>query len=439
MKIPEVLQIEVVHRAGSLAQVLGVVAEAGLLVENLVAVDRGPDRTIWELTTDLDEDFDRTQLDRISDLPIARLLGTSDRVFTLHEGGKIETSSRLNIETDQLLRDIYTPGVARVCLAIRDDPSLQRQYTGIASSVAIVTDGTAILGLGDIGPVAGMPVMEGKAALFQQLAGLSGVPILVEPGAVDEIVDAVARIAPTFGAIQLEDIAAPACFEIERALAARLDRPVLHDDQHGTAVVALAALLTATRSHDLDLTACVVGQIGLGAAGIGIARLLQHHGVRRLIGTDLRDDAVATFTTLGGEARDLETLMAEADVVIATTGARGLVRPDWVRDGQLILALTNPDPEIEPQVALAHGARYAADGKAVNNVLGFPGLFRGALDAHAPAFSREMLAAAAARLSSLAIGDHLVPDALDRAVHAQVAAAVYDAALAEHQTPLYSG
>lgn len=437
MKIPEVLQIEVVHRAGSLAQVLAVVAEAGLLVENLVAVDRGPDCTIWELTTDLDEDFDRTRLDRISDLPIARLIGTSDRVFTLHEGGKIETTSRLAIGSDQLLRDIYTPGVARVCLAIRDDPSLQRRYTGIANSVAIVTDGTAVLGLGDIGPVAGMPVMEGKAALFQELAGLSGVPILVEPGSPDDIVEAVARIAPTFGAIQLEDIAAPACFEIERALVTRLDRPVLHDDQHGTAVVALAALLTATRRLDIDITGCTIGQIGLGAAGIGIARLLKHHGVSRLLGTDLREDAVTMFTNLGGEPRDLETLMAEADVVIATTGVRGLIRPELVREGQVILALTNPDPEIEPEVALARGARYAADGKAVNNVLGFPGLFRGALDAQATAFSMEMLAAAAARLSELATGNSLVPSPLDRDVHVQVAEAVAAAARGPQQTPLY--
>jgi len=437
MKIPEVLQIEVVHRAGSLAQVLGVVAEAGLLVENLVAVERGPGCTIWELTTDLDEDFDRSQLDRISDLPIAQLMGTSDRVFTLHEGGKIETSSRLAIESDQLLRDIYTPGVARVCLAIRDDPALHRQYTGIRNSVAIVTDGTAVLGLGDIGPVAGMPVMEGKAALFQQLAGLSGVPILVEPGSVNDIVEAVARIAPTFGAIQLEDIAAPACFAIEQALATRLDRPVLHDDQHGTAVVALAALLTATRRLDIDIAGCTVGQVGLGAAGIGIARLLVHHGVNRLLGSDLREDAVSTFTDLGGEARDLEAVMAESDIVIATTGVRGLIRPELVRDGQVILALTNPDPEIEPEVALAHGARYAADGKAVNNVLGFPGLFRGALDAEATEFSREMLAAAATRLSELAAGNSLVPSPLDREVHVQVAEAVASAARGAQQTPLY--
>jgi malate dehydrogenase (oxaloacetate-decarboxylating) len=437
MRIPEVLRIEVVHRAGSLAQVLGVVAELGLLVEDLRAVERGPGLTIWELTTDYDEDFDRSQLERISDLPIARLLGTSDRVFTRHEGGKIETRSRLPITSLQMLRDVYTPGVARVCLAIRDEPELQRRYTAIGNTVAVVTDGSAVLGLGDIGPVAGMPVMEGKAALFEQLAGISAVPILLEPGPVEAIVETVARIAPTFGAIQLEDVAAPTCFEIERMLVERLDRPVLHDDQHGTAVVALAAVLTATRRQGVDLDRCVVGQIGLGAAGTGVARLLQHRGVRHLVGTDRREDAEARFQALGGEVMDLAGVMERADVVIATTGVRGLIPPELVRSGQLILALTNPDPEIEPSVALDHGASYAADGKAVNNVLGFPGLFRGALDAEARAFSIEMLVAAAERLSELASGEYLVPAALDREVHASVAEAVEEAARGPVQTGLY--
>ena len=436
MKIPEVLRFEVEHRAGSLARVLGVIAEVGLLVEDLEAVSRGAGCTVWELTTEIDESFDWAVLHRIDTLPNARLIGTSDRVFARHEGGKIETRSRMPIESDQLLRDIYTPGVARVCLAIQQAPELYRRYTGISNSVAIVTDGTAVLGLGDIGPVAGMPVMEGKAALFWELAGISGVPILVDTTDPQEIIETVLRIAPTFGAIQLEDIAAPACFEIERELALRLDRPVLHDDQHGTAVVALAALLTASREQGIDLAGCTVGQIGLGAAGMGIAQLLLHRGVRHLLGADRRSDAVARFEATGGEGVELEELMSRSDVVIATTGVRGLIKPAWVRRGQVILALTNPDPEIEPDVALAHGARYAADGKAVNNVLGFPGLFRGVLDAGAPAFTREMLLAAAERLSRLAGANQLIPSPLDRDVHVQVAAAVKQAAASEG-TPLY--
>ena len=300
MKIPEVSRIQVDHSVGSLASVLEVVAAAGLLVENLEAVERGDGSTVWELTTEIEEDFDWAALERIDDLPCARLIGTSDRVFVRHEGGKVETASRIGIASEQVLRDVYTPGVARVCLAIRDTPQLYRKYTGIANSVAVVTDGSAILGLGDIGPVAGMPVMEGKAALFRELVGLSGVPILIDSSDPQTIVETVARIAPTFGAIQLEDIAAPACFEIERVLIERLDRPVLHDDQHGTAVVALAALLTAARRFEIDLTACTIGQIGLGAAGLSIARLLHAHGINRQIGADLDDAAVARFEALGG-------------------------------------------------------------------------------------------------------------------------------------------
>lgn len=436
MKIPEVLQFEVEHRAGSLASVLSVVAEAGLLVENLEAVSRGVGCTTWDLTTEIDEGFDWTLLHRIDALPNARLIGTSDRVFVRHEGGKIEMRSRMPIESDQLLRDIYTPGVARVCLAIQRAPELSRRYTGIANSVAIVTDGSAVLGLGDIGAVAGMPVMEGKAALFWELAGISGVPILVDSNEPQAIVETVMRIAPTFGAIQLEDIAAPVCFEVERELSLRLDRPVLHDDQHGTAVVALAALLTASREQGFDLAGCTVGQIGLGAAGIGIAQLLVHRGVRHLLGADRRSDATARFEALGGEGAELEELMSRSDVVIATTGVRGLIKPEWVRSGQVILALTNPDPEIESDVALAHGARYAVDGKAVNNVLGFPGLFRGVLDAGAPEFTREMLLAAATQLSMLAGGSQLIPSPLDRDVHVAVADAVRRAAEVEG-TPLY--
>ncbi len=437
MKIPEVLQFEVEHRAGSLASVLAVIAEAGLLVENLEAVSHGAGHTTWDLTTEISESFDWTLLHQIDALPNARLIGTSDRVFVRHEGGKIEMRSRTPIETDQLLRDIYTPGVARVCLAIQQAPDLQRKYTGISNSVAIVTDGSAVLGLGDIGAVAGMPVMEGKAALFWELAGVSGVPILIDSNDPREIVETVVRIAPTFGAIQLEDIAAPACFEIERELARRLDRPVLHDDQHGTAVVALAALLTASRELGFDLGACTVGQIGLGAAGIGISQLLMHHGVRHVLGSDLRNDAVARFEAAGGEGVELEGLMSRSDVVIATTGVRGLIKPEWIRNGQVVLALTNPEPEIEPDLALARGARYAVDGKALNNVLGFPGLFRGVLDAGVPAFSREMLIAAAERLSRSATGSQLVPSPLDRTVHEAVAEAVRRAAELDG-TPLYA-
>ena len=429
MKIPEILLIESAHQPGSLGRILTAIGEEGIVVEHLAAVRREGDRTVWEITLEMDPDKGGRLAARLNGLPNARVLGRSDRVFNRHRGGKIRTVSTVEMVSPQILRDIYTPGVARVCLAIRDDPALAREFTGIGNTVAIVTNGTAVLGLGAIGAVAGMPVMEGKAALMASLAGLSGVPILIEERDPAKLVEVVAAIAPSFGAIQLEDIAAPACFEIEAALRARLRIPVLHDDQHGTAVVTLAAVRNAGRRVDQRLSVSSVGQVGLGAAGIGIARLLFSRGTARILGADLDAAALERFAALGGEPASLARVMAEAEIVIATTGVPGLIRPEMVRAGQVILALSNPDPEIEPRDALAAGAAFAADGKSVNNVLGFPGLFRGALAAGAHRFTDEMLVAAAEAIADLAGERDLVPDPLDRAVHLAVAEAVRQAAI----------
>ena len=241
MKIPEILIVETIHQPGSLASVLLVIAEAGLAIEHLTALRRDQGRTVWEITLEMDEEADRSLYDRIDQLPNACFVGKSDRVFNRHRGGKIKTIASLPINTLQVLRDIYTPGVARVCLAIKQDPQAAHDFTNLDNTVAIVTNGTAVLGLGNIGPLAGLPVMEGKAALFADLVGISGVPILLNETRPDRIVDIVAAMELSFGAIQLEDIAAPECFEIEQKLRERIAKPVLHDDQHGTAVVALAA------------------------------------------------------------------------------------------------------------------------------------------------------------------------------------------------------
>jgi malate dehydrogenase (oxaloacetate-decarboxylating) len=424
VKIPEILMVETVHQPGSLAKVLQVIADAGLTIDHLQALRREQGRTVWEITLEMDEEADRSLYARIDALPNARFVGKSDRVFDRHRGGKIRMQSAIPITTQQVLRDIYTPGVARVCLAIRKDPAQAFDYTSIGNTVAVVTNGTAVLGLGNIGALAGLPVMEGKAALFSTLVGINAVPILLDETDPARCIDHIAAIASGFGAIQLEDFSAPACFEIEEGLRARLDRPALHDDQHGTAVVVLAAALNATRRVGKALGDCVVGQIGLGAAGIGIVRLLQRAGISRVLGTDLDAAAVRRLVAMGGEAASLGEIMQKADLVIATTGARGLIRPESVRKGQIIFALSNPDPEIEPAVALAQGAAIAADGKGINNLLGFPGLFKGALEARAKRFSDAMLLAAARTIAELARGDDLVPDPLDLAVHVAVAAAV---------------
>jgi malate dehydrogenase (oxaloacetate-decarboxylating) len=430
MKIPEIIIVETVHQPGSLAKVLQVIAEAGLTIEQLVALRRDQGRTLWEITLEMDEEADRSLYERIGQLPTARFVGKSDRVFNRHRGGKIRSVSTSSINTREILRDVYTPGVARVSLAIQKNPEAAWEYTAIGSTVAIVTNGTAVLGLGNIGALAGLPVMEGKAALFADLVGLSGVPILVNETEPARVVDIIMGIAASFGAIQLEDFAAPECFEIERQLRARLPKPVLHDDQHGTAVVTLAALINATRRSGVDLCNSVIGQIGLGAAGTGIVRLLQAYGVRHVLGTDRNSGAVARLVAHGGEGVTVEVLMQRADIVIATTGVKGLIKPQWVRKGQVILALSNPDPEIEPLLAREHGATFAADGKGINNVLAFPGLFKGALAARAQVFTDAMLMAAANAIAGMARGDELVPAPLEKEVHETVAAAVQAAAVA---------
>ncbi len=291
----------------------------------------------------------------------------------------------------------------------------------------MVTNGTAILGLGHIGPVAGMPVMEGKSVLFEQLAGISAVPILVNTTDVEAVVETVKNIAPTFGAIQLEDFAAPECFEIEERLQKLLSVPVLHDDQHGTAVVVLAVLLTIAERTELSLHSCRVGIIGLGAAGTGIAKLLMAFGVKEILGTDLREEALKRLAASGGKTGSLDDVLAQSDVVVATTGRPGLIQPQSVRQGQIILALSNPDPEIAPEVALGAGARFAADGKTINNALAFPGLFRGALRANAKCFTDAMKIAAAYAIAGQTKADLLVPSILDRDVHRAVADAVANA------------
>jgi malate dehydrogenase (oxaloacetate-decarboxylating) len=326
-----------------------------------------------------------------------------------------------------------------VCLAIHAAPEKVFDFTYLGRAVAIVTDGSAILGLGNIGPRAGLPVMEGKSALFASLVGISGIPILIESGAVDHFVDVVCSIAPSFGAILLEDISAPRCFEIEQKLRARLSMPVLHDDQHATAVVVLAALLNATRHIGARLDALTVGVVGLGAAGLGIARLLHAHGVKRLLGTDLRAEAMGRLAQLHGQRDSLEGILARADAVICTSGAKDLIAPERIRPGQVIFALSNPDPEIDPVVALAAGAAIAADGKSINNVLCFPGLFDAALRARARGFTDAMLVAAASALAAAAPAGQLLPDPLEPSIHERVSRAVQAAVVRTDQGPARDG
>lgn len=373
-----------------------------------------------------DEAHLQTIVDAINDIEEGIAVhAVTDDVLQAHEGGKIHMKSRMEIRSLGDLRRVYTPGVANVCEIIKKDPEQAHYFTGISNTVAIVTDGTAILGLGNIGPVAGMPVMEGKSVLFDQFAGISGVPILLNTSDPDEIVNTVKNISPGFGGILLEDIGSPHCFEVEERLKKELPIPVMHDDQHGTAVVTLASVLSACRQAGVKLSDSVVGQIGLGAAGLAISRMLMAYGVKEVRGIDRDVEACDRLRSHGGTiAESLEQLMETCDIVVATTGVAGLIKPEMVRKGQVILALSNPNAEIDPEVALKAGAAFAADGRLVNNILGFPGIFRGALNAKAPAITYPMLIAAALAIVDSTKSGDLVPHPLDPTVHENVAAAV---------------
>ncbi|MEE9282216.1 MAG: malic enzyme-like NAD(P)-binding protein [Myxococcota bacterium] len=411
---------------GRLAQLIG---DVGASIGDIVKVRAAGEYNVREIEIYYDDEEQlevlKREIGRAEGIELEQIF---DPVLEIHRGGKIRMRSIVSVDSLSDLRKIYTPGVATTCLEIQAHPERVRDYTSLGHTVGIVTNGTAILGLGNIGVHAGLPVMEGKAVLLDKLVGLSGVPILIPTRDTERFIETVIQISPSFGAINLEDIAAPECFEIESRLAAELPIPVMHDDQHGTGVVVLAALLNAMREIDARLELMVVGIIGLGAAGMGIAKLLRAYGVKGLVGSDTNPEALRRLERLGGESLRLERVMEESQVVIATTGRPGLISPELVRKDQILLALSNPSPEIEPQVAREAGARFAADGRSLNNALGFPGIFRGALQARARRINDAMKVAAAEAIAEFAEPGELVPSLLSVDVHHAVSDAVEQAA-----------
>lgn len=424
-----ILRVMLLDQPGHLGKLTQAIGDVGANIGDIVKLRTAGEYNVREFELYFDNE---AQIDRlravIDGLSGIRFEDLCDPVLELHRGGKIRMRSTVPVERIGDIRKIYTPGVATVCMEIHAHPERVWDYTALGNTVAIITNGTAILGLGNIGVHAGLPVMEGKAVLFDRLAGISGIPILIPTRDPRTFIDTVIQIAPSFGAIKLEDVGAPECFEIEDELSRVLPIPVLHDDQHGTAVVVLAALLNATRATDQRLDRLRVGIVGLGAAGLGIAKLLMAYGVRGILGCDIKQEAMRRLEEMGGRSGDLGRVMEESDAVIATTGRPGLITPEMVQPRQILLALSNPNPEIEPRRALEAGAAFAADGRSVNNALGFPGLFRGALDARALRFTDAMKIAAAETIARLADPGELVPPLLLDTVHASVAEAVEQAA-----------
>jgi len=382
----------------------------------------------------------------------------SDRTFLLHLGGKIEMVSKVPLRTRDELSMAYTPGVARVALAIAANPDDVRRLTVKRNSVAVVTDGSAVLGIGNVGPYAALPVMEGKAALFKRFAGINAWPICLDTQDTDEIVRSVQVIAPAFGGINLEDISAPRCFEVERRLRELLDIPVFHDDQHGTAIVVLAALTNALRVVGKSLGAVRIAMAGAGAAGTAVLRLLVASGAKDIVvcdnlgavhrgrpGMDENLRWIADHTNSGSYDGDLHGSLRGADVFIGLSVPGILTGEDIasMAGDAIVFALANPDPEVEPEVAREHAA-VVATGRSdypnqINNVLAFPGVFRGLLDAQSRTITEEMLVAAAHALSVVVSADELgpnyiVPSVFHPDVASTVAAAVRDAATGRNDT-----
>jgi len=385
-----------------------------------------------------------------ADLPMT-LNDLDDPVFSLHRGGKMEVASTVPVANADDLSLAYTPGVARVCEAIAADPEAAHDYTWVSNTVAVITDGTAVLGLGDIGPSAAMPVMEGKAILFKQFGGVDAIPVALDTTDTDEIVETVVRLAPTFGGINLEDISSPRCFEIERRLVEALDIPVFHDDQHGTAVVVLAGLYNALRLTEREPDEIKVVMSGAGAAGVAITKILRSAGVRKISVCD----RAGVITPERGDLNEVKQFLADetagwarpgtiadalegADVFIGVSG--GTVPEEAVArmaPDAIIFALANPNPEVHPDVAHRY-ARIVATGRSdfpnqLNNVLVFPGIFRGALDVRATEISESMKLAAARAIADLVDDDeltesHIIPSPFDPRVSQAVARAVTDTA-----------
>jgi malate dehydrogenase (oxaloacetate-decarboxylating) len=447
------LKVRLDNRPGSLGLLATRIGEVGANITAIGGFDvRGPhleEDLVVNCRNDAHIAEVRAAVEGIEGCEVLELL---DRTYLMHDGGKIEVLARMPVNDRDDLSMAYTPGVARVCQTIADDPTRVHDLTIKKNTVAIVTDGTAVLGLGDIGPEAALPVMEGKALLFKHFAGVDGFPICLDVNTPDEIVETVVRLAPTFGGINLEDIAAPECFEIEERLNDLLDIPVFHDDQHGTAVVTLAALENALKITGKKMDELSVVIAGVGAAGVAISKILMQAGVTQLVGVDRkgaiwdgRDDLnvaklwFAEHTNPERREGTLSEVLPGADVFIGVSGP-GIITPSDLRrmaPDPIVFAMANPTPEITPEEADGL-AKIIATGRSdypnqINNVLAFPGIFRGALDVAATSITENMKLAAASAIAECVTDDlapdHIVPSVFDPHVATKVAAAVAQAAI----------
>ncbi len=452
------IRVQIADRPGMFGRVATAIGDAGgeIGAVDIVAIEN--DHAVRDITASCSDQSEWPGIiAAIEQVEGTRVLDQTDRTFQMHLGGKIELHSKSPMKTRDDLSMAYTPGVARVCEAIEQDPDKAFQYTIKRNTVAVVSDGTAVLGLGDIGPEAAMPVMEGKAVLFKEFAEVDAFPICLDTKDPDEIVAIVKALAPTFGGINLEDISAPRCFEIEDRLAAELDIPVFHDDQHGTAVVTLAALINAAKLTGRELSEMRVLVTGLGAAGVAVTRILQSAGVTEIVGCDSKGAVhVDRADYLDGSMNPVKRWYAEQtnperlagrpgdvidgmDLFVGVSGARVMPAEALARMNRdaIVFAMANPNPEVSPEEAAPY-VRVMATGRSdypnqINNVLCFPGIFRGALDVRAPHITEAMKQAAAQAIAGIVTEeelreDYIVPSVFNRDVAPAVAEAVKRAA-----------
>ncbi|WP_166241292.1 NAD-dependent malic enzyme [Paenibacillus turpanensis] len=448
-----VLRLEIDKGKTTFGKIATAIGDAG---GDIVAVDvnrAGKATTIRDITVNITETLHSELIVNVlNKLDGVKVLQVSDQTFLVHLGGKIEVTPKMMIKTRDDLSKVYTPGVARVCMAIHEDPSKAHTLTIKRNTVAVISDGTAVLGLGHIGPMAAMPVMEGKAMLFKQLAGVDAFPICLDTTDTEEIIRTIKLLAPAFGGINLEDISSPRCFEIEQRLIEELDIPVFHDDQHGTAVVMLAGIYNALKVVGKQLADCKIVLCGVGAAGIACTKILLAAGARNIVGVDRAGALVrgqsyahdawnwyAEHTNPNRETGALSDVISGADIFIGVSGP-GLLKVEDVKkmaEDAIVFAMANPTPEISPEDAEGH-VRVMATGRSdypnqINNVLCFPGLFRGVLDCRASRITEEMKLAAASAIASVVSDEELneyyiIPSVFNSAVADKVRDAVIQAA-----------
>jgi len=435
------LRCKILDKPGMFAKLSSAIGQAGAHIGEIRLVGLESEYKIRDVTVYLAE---KKQLDKLLEIirPIdgVDIVSVRDDILEMHRRGSIEVVSRVPIKSQTDLRMLYTPGVASVCQEVEGNPATAWEMTGICDRVAIVTNGTAVLGLGNIGAVASLPVMEGKAAILAEFVGISGFPILIDTEDVDTFVETVVRIAGGFGAIQLEDVAAPACFEIEEKLKAQLVIPVFHDDQHGTATIVLAALMNALKQTNKEARQCSVLILGAGSAGYAVSKMLLEFGIGDIV---VYDSIGAVYRGRSENMNPYKQHLAEitnkdnqkgtlAEGFVGKDIFIGVSRPNIVSKEMIasmakdpiVLPLSNPVGEISKEEAIEAGAVIAADGRDINNALAYPGIFRGALDAKASQINLAMKLAAAEELAKLAPANKLLPDILERQVHKSVAQAV---------------